>query len=224
LLGPPGSGKGTQAARICTDLQFSKISIGDMLRESIKKKDEMGKKAKRYLAKGKLLPDELVFRMVKREIMKIEKGNIVFDGFPRNVSQAESLDSLLESMNKEITRVLYFDVPYDVLVRRLSLRRICPRCGEVYNIESTPPRVEDTCDKCKSRLEMRVDDNAEVVQERFGVYEKETAPLKKYYEDRGLLRTISSSGSKDSIWRSVKQYIEEELHGRSEHTKGVNEK
>lgn len=212
LLGPPGSGKGTQVEHISKNLGFYKISMGDMLREAITKEDEIGKKAKRHLTDGKLVPDYLVLEMVRRELEKEKgKGDIVFDGFPRNLKQAISFDRLLNSVGKKIDIVLYFDIPFALLARRLSQRRICPRCSAVYNLETAPPRSHNICDKCGSTLVKRRDDSEEIMKGRFHVYEQETAPVEEFYRKGNLLIKICTDGSKDEVWKEIKKHIEEKL-------------
>ncbi|MCK4232803.1 adenylate kinase [candidate division WOR-3 bacterium] len=224
MLGPPGSGKGTQAERISEYLKLYKISIGDMFREAINKNDEIGENAKRFLAKGKLVPDEIVFEMVKRELKNAKGKDIVFDGLPRTIKQAIALDRLLGSIGKKVNGVLYLDVPLTLLLKRLSQRCICPKCGTVYNLKTNPPKIHNRCDKCSSMLQRREDDREEIVRSRFEIYEKETAPVKEYYNRRGLLMKIDSSGNKDEVWRDVKEKIVKKICKEVEIKKGVNEK
>ncbi len=213
LLGPPGSGKGTQAELIRKNLGFSKISIGDMLREVIKIKDEIGKKAKEYLEKGKLVPDYLVIEMIRKELEngKVER-DIVFDGFPRNINQAISLDRFLSSRGGKVDLVLYFDTPLSLVASRLSQRRICPKCGALYNLESAQPSLQNICDDCGSTLVKREDDNEEIIKSRFQVYEEETAPVKDFYRKKDLLINIDGTNKKEEIFNEVKRYIEEGFH------------
>ena len=213
LLGPPGSGKGTQAELIRKNLGFSKISIGDMLREAIKTKDEIGKKAKEYLEKGKLVPDYLVIEMIRKELDNVKaKRNIVFDGFPRNINQAISLDRFLSSRGGKVDLVLYFDTPLSLVASRLSQRRICSKCGALYNLESAQPSLQNICDDCGSILVKREDDNEGIIKSRFQVYEEETAPVKDFYRKKDLLINIDGANKKEEIWNEVKRYIEEGFH------------
>lgn len=222
LLGPPGSGKGTQVERISKELGFYKISMGDLLREAITKDDEIGKKAKNHLVDGKLVPDYLVLEMVRRELEKEKgKGDIVFDGFPRNLNQAISFDRLLNLAGKKIDIVLYFDIPFALLARRLSQRRVCPRCSIVYNLETAPPRSHNICDKCGSTLVKRRDDSEKIVKSRFQVYERETAPVEEFYKRRrNLLIKICSDGSKDEVWKEIKKHIEKKSYKENSNQKG----
>jgi len=213
LLGPPGSGKGTQAELIRKNLGFSKISIGDMLREAIKTKDEIGKKAKKYLEKGKLVPDYLIIKMIRKELENGKaRRDIVFDGFPRNMNQAISLDRFLSSRGGKVDLILYFDTPLSLVASRLSQRRICPKCGALYNLESAQPSVQNICDDCGSTLVKREDDNEGIIKSRFQVYEEETAPVKDFYRKKDLLINIDGTNKKEEIWNEVKRYIEKGFH------------
>lgn len=225
LLGPPGSGKGTQAELISKNFGFYRISIGDMLRDLIKKEDEIGREAKRYLLKGDLVPDNLVLEMVEQEIVNEKRrGGIILDGFPRNINQASSFDEFLVSKGKKIDIVFYFDIPRALLMRRLSQRLLCPVCGAVYNLETDPPKHPNICDRCGATLIKRDDDREAIVKSRFSVYEKETAPVKEFYRGKGLLFNIDSRGSKDKIWKEVKKRIDKNFNLRSSNKKGGDEK
>ncbi len=224
LLGPPGSGKGTQAERLNDNLGFYKVSMGDLFREAIKKEDSIGKKAKEQLAKGKLLPDATVIEMVRREVRKGKsRENYVFDGFPRNINQAIAFDSLLKEEDREIDTVFYFDIHFEKLVNRLAKRRICPRCGAVYNLETAPPIEQNTCDRCNTVLVRREDDTEKVIKSRFQVYVDETLPVKGYYRKRHLLVTINSGKNEERVWQNIKEYIERKVH-KCRTKKGGNEK
>jgi adenylate kinase len=221
LLGPPGSGKGSQAERISERFNFITISIGSMFRNAISRGNNIGEKVKSYLARGKLVPDRIVFKVIKREFSKLsgEKG-MVFDGFPRNKKQAESLDSFLDSKNLSIDVVLYFDVPFSVVSDRLVNRKICPSCGAVYNVKTSPPEIPNICDKCGYPLKKRKDDKKEIVEGRFKVYEKETLPIKEIYEKKGILVNIENDRSEHEIWEEVERTIEEKILQRNAGVKG----
>lgn len=208
LLGPPGSGKGTQAERLVEELGFQRISMGDLFRSAIKRSDRIGRKAKQYLAKGKLVPDSIVMEMVRQELAKHDAGaDIAFDGFPRNPEQAIALNALLERSHRSLDMVLYFDIPFELLKPRLTLRRVCPKCGAVYNLDTAPPRIEDRCDRCESVLSKREDDNEEVVLHRFEVYQQETRPIEDYYRRQGVLVTVDASGAENMVWDHIRNVI-----------------
>lgn len=221
LLGPPGSGKGSQAERISKEYDFMTISMGSLFRKAIENEDNIGKEVKSYLAKGHLVPDEIVFKVIEREFSKIEEGKgIVFDGFPRNIKQAKSLDRFLGSKEMGVDLALYFDVPFSIISERLENRKICPHCGSIYNVKTSPPEIPNICDKCGFPLEKREDDRREVIEDRFKVYKEETMPVKEIYKDEGILVNVENDRSEDKIWEEVKSKIDEELMQKKEEVKG----
>jgi adenylate kinase len=208
LLGPPGSGKGTQAERLVSELGFQKISMGDLFRMAIQKKDRTGRRVRQYLAKGKLVPDSTVMEMVEGELAKHGKGaDLVFDGFPRSVNQALAFNGLLDRSARELDMVLYFDIPFALLTQRLTRRRVCPKCGAVYNLDTAPPVEGIRCDRCGSPLAKREDDTEEVVRKRFKVYEQETAPIVDYYGKKGVLVTVDAAGDENIVWKHIRNVI-----------------
>ncbi len=203
FLGPPGVGKGTYASRVGPILGIPHISTGDLLREEIKNQTELGKKAKGYMDRGLLVPDELVMEVLKKRLEKDDaKKGFILDGFPRTVRQAE----LLEKMEK-IDKVVNFLLKRSILIRKLAARRTCRKCGEIYNIADINegeihmppilPKKECVCDKCNGELYQRDDDKENIVRERIRVYEKQTAPLIKYYREKKLLTEIKVVGGPD---------------------------
>ncbi|AEH45346.1 adenylate kinase [Thermodesulfatator indicus DSM 15286] len=204
FLGPPGAGKGTQAKMIAEKFGIPQISTGDMFREHLSKGTELGKKAKEYMDKGALVPDEIVLGMVEERLKQpdCEKG-FILDGFPRTVPQAEALDKLLEKLGKKIDYAILIDVPDEELVKRLTGRRTCKKCGMMYHVMFKPPKEEGKCDVCGGELYQRADDNEETVRNRLKVYHEQTEPIIEYYEKKGVLHRIDGMGSIDEIFNRI---------------------
>jgi len=192
MLGAPGSGKGTQAKFLRDKLDLIHISSGDLFREAQKNGTELGKSAKSYMDKGELVPDDITVKMVVDHILSLKDKGFILDGFPRNLSQARAQDRALEEQKIPIEMVVNLKVPRDILLRRLSGRRICRNCGEIYNVYTLPSIVEGRCDKCSGELYQRADDAEEVVRHRLEVYTQETQPLVEYYQHRGKLSEIEN--------------------------------
>ncbi|MGI5891208.1 MAG: adenylate kinase [Bacillota bacterium] len=191
LLGPPGAGKGTQAEVLVKKLFLPHISTGDMFRAAISSGTPLGAEAKSYMDKGLLVPDEVTIGIIKDRISQADcKEGFLLDGFPRTVKQAEALDELLAQMNDKLTAVLNINVPLDKLITRLTGRRMCRKCGNIYHLLYNPPNVEDVCDVCGGELYQRSDDKEETVKNRLKVYEEQTAPLIAYYEQKNILHNI----------------------------------
>ncbi len=187
LLGAPGAGKGTQAEIISKELSIPTISTGDMIREALKSGTEMGLKAKSYMESGALVPDEVVIGIVKDRIALDDcKDGFILDGFPRTIPQAEALDS----MGVDIDLVLDIEVKDEVIVKRMSGRRVCEKCGKTYHTESKPSKIEGICDDCTGALIQRKDDQIDTVKTRLETYHKETEPLKDYYDAQGKLKIV----------------------------------
>lgn len=204
ILGPPGAGKGTQAAKIKDDLRISHISTGDIFRKNIKEQTDLGKKVSAYLDEGKLVPDDLTIEMLWDRLDEDDtKDGFLLDGFPRTIPQAESLEKGLKERNIELDQVINIDVPADVLVRRLSGRRVCKDCSASYHVDNNPPRVENVCDVCGGELVQRVDDTEETVKNRIQVYEDQTAPLIDFYESRSLLKSFDGTQDIDKITKDI---------------------
>ena len=200
LLGPPGCGKGTQAEKMGDDLGYVKLSTGDMLREAVRNKTELGLKAKTYMDAGGLVPNDLIIGLMKEKIAGLDK--IILDGFPRTVEQA---DALAEQVDIDIA--INIDVPDEELITRLTQRRSCPDCNAVYHLTNKPPMKEGICDKCGAALYQRDDDKEETVKNRLEVYRKNTFPLIDYYEKRGKLVTIPGVGDISEIYAQVKKSL-----------------
>jgi adenylate kinase len=209
FLGPPGAGKGTQAKILIERYVIPQISTGDMLREHVAKGTELGVKAKEYMEKGQLVPDEIILGMVKERLSQedAQKG-FILDGFPRTVAQAEALDKILEEMGKKIEYVLALIVPDEELVTRLTGRRTCKNCGMMYHIKFKPPKVEGKCDSCGGELYQRPDDNEETVRNRLKVYHNQTAPLIEYYRKKGVLFEVDGSKNIDKITQQLINILE----------------
>jgi adenylate kinase len=209
LFGPPGAGKGTQAQILEKRFGLLQISTGDMLREHVAKGTELGLKAKEYMEKGQLVPDEIILSMVKERLSQpdAQKG-FILDGFPRTVAQAEALDKMLEEMGRKIEFVLALIVPDDELVTRLTGRRTCKNCGMMYHIKFKPPKVEGKCDVCGGELYQRPDDNEETVRNRLKVYHESTAPLIEYYKNKGVLFEIDGTKSIEEITQEIINILE----------------
>ena len=209
FLGPPGAGKGTQAKILVEKYGIPQISTGDMLREHVAKGTELGMKAKEYMEKGQLVPDEIILSMVKERLSHddAQKG-FILDGFPRTVAQAEALDKLLEEMGKKIEYVLALIVPDEELVTRLTGRRTCKNCGMMYHIKFKPPKVEGKCDACGGELYQRADDNEETVRNRLKVYHEQTAPLIEYYKKKGVLFEVDGYKSIEEITHQLINILE----------------
>ncbi len=208
FLGPPGAGKGTQAKMIAEKYGIPQISTGDMFREHLSKGTELGKKAKEYMDKGALVPDEIVLGMVEERLKQpdCEKG-FILDGFPRTVPQAEALDKLLEKLGKKIDYAILIDVPDEELVKRLTGRRTCKKCGMMYHVIFKPPKEEGKCDVCGGELYQRADDNEETVRNRLKVYHEQTEPIIAYYEKKGVLHRIDGMGSIEEIFNRIVQLL-----------------
>ena len=204
LLGPPGAGKGTQAAGIVEKYNIPHISTGDIFRKNIKEGTELGKKAKGFIDQGLLVPDELTVGLVTDRISQpdCEKG-FMLDGFPRNVSQAQHLDKYLKEVGISLDKVVNIEVDKDILVGRAVGRRICKSCGATYHVEFNPPKADGVCDVCGGELYQRADDNEETVSKRIQVYLDETKPLVDYYSKEGIIANINGEQSIDKVFADI---------------------
>lgn len=209
LLGPPGAGKGTQAAGIVEKYKIPHISTGDIFRQNIKEGTELGKKAKEYMDQGLLVPDELTVGLVTDRISQPDCGNgFMLDGFPRNVSQAVQLDAFLKNNGIALDKVINIEVDKEKLVARAVGRRICKSCGATYHIEFNPSKEEGVCDICKEDLYQRADDNEETVSKRIQVYLDETKPLADYYSKVGIIADIDGQQSIDKVFNDIVSALE----------------
>lgn len=204
LLGAPGAGKGTQAKKLIEKFGIPQISTGDLLRAAVNEGTELGQEAKSYMDKGELVPDSVVLGMVEERIKQDDcKNGYILDGFPRNTAQAEELDRMLDSLNMPLDAALNVDVPKEDLMKRLTGRRTCKDCGQMFNIYFSPPAEEGKCDKCGGELFQRDDDQEVTIAKRLEVYDSQTAPLIDYYDARGIMKTVTGTGDIDEIFQNV---------------------
>ncbi len=204
LLGPPGAGKGTQAVRIAERYGIPHISTGDIFRANVKEGTPLGKKAKEFMDKGLLVPDELVCDLVEDRVSKDDCANgYLLDGFPRTVFQAEHFDRFLEQDGQALDCVIDIEVAEDILLPRMIGRRVCRQCGKPYHIINTPPKVEGVCDVCGGEVYQRADDSEETVKNRFKVYQEQTSPLIDYYKNGGVLSPIDGARPQDVVFEEI---------------------
>ncbi|WP_201294640.1 MULTISPECIES: adenylate kinase [unclassified Nocardiopsis] len=210
LVGPPGAGKGTQAQILAKELSIPKVSTGDIFRANVSGGTELGKRAKEYMDRGDLVPDEVTNAMVRDRLAQDDAGSgFLLDGFPRNVPQAETLQGMLADLDTRLDVVLELRVDEEEVVKRLSGRRSCPECGRVYHVEYDPPKVAGRCDNEGAELYQREDDREETIRHRLKVYREQTAPLVEFYEAQGLLATIAATGAVEEVTARAKAAIED---------------
>lgn len=206
LLGPPGAGKGTQATSIVKEYGVVHISTGDIFRANLKAETELGKKAKTYMDAGQLVPDSLTVDLVKDRLSQEDvKQGFLLDGFPRNLFQAEALDEILKESGQVLTKAINIEVNPEILVGRISGRRICRVCGASYHVQNHPPKTEGVCDLDGGELYQRSDDNETTVKERIAVYEKETSPLVDYYTKQNKILTVNGEKDINEVFEDIKK-------------------
>ncbi len=204
MLGAPGAGKGTQAKMIADKFGIPHISTGDIFRANIKNGTELGKKAKEYMDKGQLVPDELTVEILLDRVAADDcKNGYVLDGFPRTIPQADVLDKELTKLGDKVDFAINVDVPDENIVRRMSGRRACLKCGATYHIEHIPPKKEGICDTCGSELVQRDDDKPETVQNRLKVYHEQTQPLIEYYDGKNILKTVDGTKDMQEVFNNI---------------------
>ncbi len=205
FLGAPGSGKGTQAKRLSSQAGFKHFSTGDMLRAAIQKNTEVGKKAKSYIDKGDLVPDNVMIELIKSELAPLSSDSkVILDGFPRTLPQAKALDQ--DSLTK-VRRALYFTVPEMKLVKRLTGRRICQKCGESFHTEFMPPKVDGICDKCGSKLIQRTDDSESVVERRLQIFREQNDQILDYYRQQTNLLELNADAEVEKVFSTLKKSL-----------------
>jgi adenylate kinase len=204
LLGAPGAGKGTQAKKLIEKYGMPQISTGDLLRAAVKEGTKLGVEAKGFMDRGELVPDTVVLGMVEERLGKDDcKAGFILDGFPRNTAQAMALDDMLKTLGMPVDAALSVDVPFEDLMKRLTGRRTCRECGQMYNVYFSPSSKEGACDKCGAALFQRDDDREETIKKRLDVYSAQTAPLMDYYKAQGILKSVSGTGDIEAIFGRV---------------------
>lgn len=212
LLGAPGAGKGTQAANVAGEFKLAHIATGDLFRAAQAQDTELARQAKYYMEKGRLVPDEITIKMVLERIAATDcTGGVVFDGFPRNLNQAEALDRALGSLGMAVGRVVYIKVEEEELMKRLTGRWICRKCQAPYHEVNSPPKVKGKCDKCDGELYQRADDRVETIRERLKVYFAETASLIDYYSRAGKLLEVDGEGGVEEVGRRITGALKKEF-------------
>jgi adenylate kinase len=208
LLGPPGSGKGTQGERLNEDLRLPYYATGDILRGAVRDETGLGKSAKEYMDRGDLVPDEVIVGVIAERIDSAEaRDGFILDGFPRTTPQAEALDAKLEELGRSVGAVLLIDVTDDEVVKRLGGRRTCEANGHVFHVDFNPPKVEGVCDIDGSPLIVRDDDKPEVIRKRLATYHEKTEPLVTYYDDKGVLRRVDGERDPDEVTEELRRTL-----------------
>ncbi len=207
MFGPPGAGKGTQSALLVDNFDLAHISTGDLFRYNLKNETPLGAEAKKYIDAGNLVPDSVTIKMVEDVFGRLGEKGFILDGFPRTVAQAEALDELSLSTKKSVDKVIFFEVPRELLLERLTGRRVCKACGAVFHAAAKPTKAEGVCDECGGEVIQRTDDKAEAIENRLKVYEESTAPVKSFYREKGNLVEVDGTGSAEDVFSRVRSVI-----------------
>lgn len=209
LLGPPGAGKGTQASKLEAKYQVPHIATGDMFRRAIKQETELGKKAKKYMDQGQLVPDEVTIGIVRERLSEADcQDGFILDGFPRTINQAESLTEILNDLDLDLDAVFNIEVSNEEVINRLSARRVCSECGATYHLEYDPPAEEKICDECGGEIYQRDDDTPDTIQERLEVYHDQTAPVVDYYRNHCSLKIVDGEHRPEIVFERMVEIIE----------------
>jgi adenylate kinase len=204
LLGAPGSGKGTQAKKLMETYGIPQVSTGDLLRAAVRAGTELGRKAKAAMDAGQLVADEIVIGMIRERLQDDDtRKGFIMDGFPRSGAQAVELDAVLSSLGQPVDRALLIDVKFEALMKRLTGRRTCAKCGHMYNVYYSPPKQEGICDRCGGELLQRADDNEETISRRLKVYQEQTEPLVEYYRKQGKFAVVDGEGGMDEVYARI---------------------
>jgi len=200
LFGPPGAGKGTQSALLVERMRMKHVSTGDLLREEVKNHTALGSKAKTFMDKGELVPDDVIISMVEGVLKGAPGQSVILDGFPRTVPQVEALEKMLATLGLRIGRALFLEVPHEALMRRLTGRRVCNSCGAVFHVDSKPTKKDGICDVCGGPVVQRKDDQADVIGTRLDAYTKSTSPLKEYFAKVSLFSEVNGVGATEEVY------------------------
>jgi adenylate kinase len=204
LLGPPGAGKGTQCELLARERRLARVSTGELLREAAARRTALGELARPYVERGELVPDEVMIGIIREWLTKnAHAERAIFDGFPRTITQAEALDGVLADLGRQVDHAIYLRVPTEELIRRLSGRYVCPRCGATYHLATSPPRVPGRCDICGAPLTQRPDDRIEVIRHRLEVYLTQTTPVVDYYRRKGILIEVDGARPIETVFADV---------------------
>lgn len=214
LFGPPGVGKGTQADLLSKKYNFIKFSMGDILREEVSLNTSLGSKVENYLIRGILVPDNIIFELVKNFLKKNKEAHILFDGFPRTLNQAQNLNKNLTQLGLSFEVALEMHLAEDEIVKRLINRRYCPKCNKIYNYATNPPKTNGVCDHCHTKLIKRSDDDTNTIKKRLQVYEEKTHPLVDYYKSLNVYNQINATGSQEDVFKKISEIIDAYINKR----------
>ena len=209
IIGAPGAGKGTMSERIMDDYHLIHVSTGDMLRAAVKNETAVGLKAQEYMNRGELVPDEIIHDIIVERFSQDDmEAGLLFDGYPRTYAQAVDLDEILKQLGKKLDCVINLNIEDQELIERITGRRLCPACGEIYNIYTKPSKVEGVCDRCGESLIQRKDDNLESLQVRLSEYHKNTQPVIEYYQELGIVKDVDASKDKEDVYSDIRDILE----------------